>query len=85
MSLLKTERFINMINKEPRFKIGDTWTQRGKFGRECEIIDIYKTYNSKGELVEIRYKSGHEFMGQVVTHYDVETTIAMAKAKKGEL
>ncbi len=41
------------------------------------MVDILKTYNSKGELVKIRYVSAHEFCGRIVMDYDVcETTIA---------
>jgi hypothetical protein len=44
----------------------------------CAVTDILKTYNSKGELVKIRYVAEHQFMGQTVTDRDVvETTIAM--------
>ena len=61
------------------FKIGHKFTPRGKkHPRECTIVDIYKTYNSKGELVQTRYVATHEFMGQIITDCDVgHTTVAM--------
>lgn len=63
---------------EARFKIGQKFTPNRKHARECTVTDILKTYNSKGELVKIRYEATHEFMGQLVTDYDVtDTTIAM--------
>ncbi len=36
-----------------------------------EVIDVLKTYNSKNELVSIRYVVTTEFMGQVMTDRDV--------------
>lgn len=64
--------------KEARFKIGTKFKTRGKYPRECTVVDILKTYNSKGELVEIRYVTTHEFMGQTVIDKNVvDATIAM--------
>lgn len=52
-------------------------------GRLCTVTDILKTYNSKNELVKVRYVATHELIGQVVTDYDVvETTILRALAKQ---
>ncbi len=66
------------MNKEAKFQIGQKFTTRGKAPRTCTVTDILKTYNSKGELVQIRYVATHEFMGQTVTNYDVvETSIQM--------
>lgn len=66
------------MNKEPRFPIGTQYKTRGKSPKVCTVIDIWKTYNSKGELVKIRYVSTHKFCGQTVTDNDVgETTKAM--------
>lgn len=63
---------------EPRFPIGTKYHSRGKHPKECTIIDILKTFNSKGELVQIRYVAIHTVLGQTVTDRDVvETTIAM--------
>lgn len=42
------------------------------------MTDILKTFDAKGELVEIRYVAEHRFMGQTITDGNVvETTIAM--------
>ena len=58
--------------------IGTKYKTRGKAPKLCTVVDILKTYNSKGELVKIRYVSEHEFCGQIVTNHDVvATTIAM--------
>lgn len=67
--------------KESRYHIGQKYKPVGrKHAQVCTIIDIYKTFNSKGELVQTRYVSEHEFMGQLVKNYDViETTIARGK------
>lgn len=63
---------------EPRFTIGQQFMSRGKHPKLCTVTDIYKTYNSKGELVKINYVATHDFMGQAVTAYDVtDTAIAM--------
>lgn len=60
------------------YAIGQKYRTRGKVPRVCTVVDIFKTYNSKGELVRVRYVATHDFMGQSVTDYDVpETAIAM--------
>lgn len=66
------------MEREPRFTIGTKFKTRGKRPRLCTVTDILKTYNSRGELVKLRYVAEHEFAGQIVTDHDVvETTIAM--------
>jgi hypothetical protein len=63
---------------EHKFNIGQQYCTRGKASRLCTIVDILKTYNSAGELVQIRYVSTHQFMGQAVTDSNVcETAVAM--------
>jgi hypothetical protein len=65
---------------QPKFPIGQQFITRGKHPRTCTIIDILRTYNSKNELVRIRYVATHTIGGQTVTDQDVlETTIAMGK------
>ena len=60
------------------YAIGTKFKSRGKSPRLCTVIDILKTYNSKSELVKTRYVATQEFMGQVVTDYDLPAaTIAM--------
>ena len=62
-------------------EIGDKYYTRGKHPRLCTVVDVYKTYNSNGELVATKYVSTHEFLGQIVTDYDVpKTTILRGKA-----
>jgi len=53
------------------YPIGTRYLSSGKAPKECEIVDILKTYNSKGELVKTRYVAAHQFIGQTVTDYDV--------------
>jgi hypothetical protein len=72
-----------------RFEIGTQYQTRHKHPKVCTIIDVLKTYNSKNELVKIRYVSTHEFMGQIITDNDVlDTTIALGieelKKARGE-
>jgi hypothetical protein len=60
------------------YPIGTLFKTRGKYPRLCEVVDIFKTYDSKGELVKTRYVATHEIMGQIVTDYDVvKTTISI--------
>ena len=60
------------------YTIGTKFKTRGKHPRVCIVTDILKTYNNAGDLVKTRYQASHEFMGQIVTDYDVcETSIAM--------
>lgn len=60
-------------------KIGMKYIPRGRKNKHvCTVVDIWKTYNNKGELVKTRYVSEHEFCGQIVTDCDVvQPTIAM--------
>jgi len=70
----------NPSNKQPRFAIGTVYRTGGKHPIECTVTDILRTYNSKGELVKIRYVATHQFCGQLVTDVDVvETTIARGR------
>jgi hypothetical protein len=61
---------------EQRFDIGKRYKPIGK-DYWCEVVDVHKTYNSKGELISIHYVATHEFCGQIVTDYRVvDPTIA---------
>lgn len=51
--------------------IGTKFNSGGKAPRECTVVDVYKTYNSRNELVKTTYVATHEFLGQTVTNYDV--------------
>lgn len=63
---------------EPKYPTGTKFKTRGKHPKVCEVVDIWKTYNSKNALVRLRYVATHVFNGQLVFDYDVpETTIAM--------
>jgi hypothetical protein len=81
ISIIRTTGGTAMTTKtisEPKFPIGHTYVTRGKHPKVCTIVDIWKTYNSMGELVRVRYVTTHEFCGKTVTDYDVvETTVAM--------
>lgn len=59
-----------MIMKQT-IEIGDTYLSNGKSKRLCTVSDIYKTYNSKNELVKTSYVAFHLFNGQTVTEHDV--------------
>ena len=60
------------------YAIGTKYEMKGKNSRAiCTVTDIYKTYNSTGELVKVRYEAQHEFCGQIVNDHDIcATTIA---------
>lgn len=65
---------------QARFKIGQQYMGRGSQPKLHTVTDIYKTYNSNGELVKIRYAASCNFMGQTLVNHDVvDTTIAMGK------
>jgi len=61
-----------------RFPIGTQYQRTyGKRKDLCTVEDIYYTYNSKNELIHIRYVASHLFLGQKIMEYDVvDTTIA---------
>ena len=41
------------------------------------VIDVYKTFNSKNELVHLTYITTYEFCGQLIKHTALNTTIAL--------
>lgn len=53
-------------------------TQFKRVGRKCPkietVVDVLRTYNSAGELVDVKYVAEHEFMGQTVKDYSVVAT-----------
>jgi len=60
------------------YAIGTQFKTRGKSPKLCTVVDVLKTYNAAGALVQTRYVAEHQFMGQTVTDRDVcDTTIAM--------
>ena len=66
-----------ITEKVPRFAIGQQFKRPGKHAKVETVIDILRTYNFAGELVRIRYVAQHDFMGQMITDYDVvDATIA---------
>ena len=56
---------------QTEYPIGTKFMTRGKRPDLCTVVDIYKTYNSAGELVATRYVATHEFCGQTVKDCDV--------------
>lgn len=67
----------NHISDIQRFPIGTRYYTGGKDKRLCTVVDFWRIYNSRDELVSYRYVATHEFMGQMVTEYDVvDVTIA---------
>jgi len=66
------------MTREPKFAIGLKFKHYGrKHNNELAIVDIYKTYNNAGEMVNFTYGCSHEFLGQSVINYDInETTIS---------
>lgn len=65
-----------------RYEIGQQYIASGKRKDICTIVDIYKTYNSKNELVKIGYVTEHKFLGQTIKEYDVpQATIARGLIK----
>lgn len=69
---------MSLIDRQPKYRIGQQFKTRGKAPRVCTVVDILKTFNNAGDLVQLRYVATYEFLGQTVTDRDVpETTIAM--------
>lgn len=59
----------------PRFTIGTVFTRkRTNSAQEYTIVDILRTYNSKDELVKIRYVGECKFLGQTITDSDITDT-----------
>jgi hypothetical protein len=60
-------------------KIGTVYTPRGrKHHLKCTVVDVLKTYNSAGDLVNTRYVSEHQFLGQTIKDFNVlGTTVLM--------
>ena len=55
------------MNDEKEYPIGTQFVPYGGKRPEETVIDVLKTYNSKGELVKVRYLCTHNFCGQKVT------------------
>ncbi len=73
----RIEESQNLLPK-PKYKIGTRYKTRGKHPRICTVVNIHHTYDLNGELIKTRYVSEHEFLGQVVTDFDVpQVTIDM--------
>lgn len=72
------------MRSEPKYPIGTKFKTRGKHGRVCTVVDIYKTYNSKNELVHVEYQTEHEFCGQIVRGQAYESTITLGAPEYGK-
>lgn len=73
---------LDADNPAPEYAIGTRFKTGGKHPRLCTVTDILKTYNSKGELVRVRYVATHDFLGQSVADNDVcAVTIARGLAQ----
>ena len=72
-----------------RFPIGMKFCEtrgRGKRAesREYVIVDVLRTYNSKNQIVSLRYVTECDFMGQKLINKDVlDTTIAKLLHREG--
>lgn len=65
---------------KPRFPIGLEFSRK-RYPKaptltQYRIDDIYTTRNNAGEIVKIEYKVSHEFLGQRISEFMVDTTIA---------
>jgi hypothetical protein len=66
-----------------QFQISQQFRTRGKAPCLCTIVDVWRTYNVRGEMVRLRYVAKHQFMGQTITDHGVcETTIAMGAVEQ---
>jgi hypothetical protein len=62
--------------------LGTQYLDRNK--RVCIVTDIWKTFNSAGELVQTRYVCTHSFMRQAVSEHDV-CAVTILKARIPEV
>lgn len=71
---------------EQRFKIGTVFTRtKGDAERVLTVVDTLTTFNSRNEIVKLRYVCTYEYMGQTMHDYDVtDTEIARATAVNGQ-
>ena len=66
-----------------KYPIGTKFKTNGKNPKYCEVIDIHYTYNSKIELIDIKYVASHEFCGQIVIEKNIpQITIDMGLIKE---
>ncbi len=68
------------MTNEKVIAIGTKFQTQGKHPKLCTVTDILRTYNSRNELVRVRYVAEHDFCGQTITDHDViYTTIARGR------
>lgn len=61
-------------------KIGLKFKNKNKkHNNLMEVVDIHKTYNSKGDLVRTEYVCENDFIGQKITSIVPASTIAMSE------
>lgn len=66
-----------------QFPIGTQYKTLGKHPVLCTVTDHLTTTNSKGEVVNQRYVTSHEFCGQTVSETNVVApTIARGLTKE---
>ena len=53
------------------YPIGTRFTPIGKNRAEHTVVDIHRTFNSRGELVNLFYFSTHICCGPTVTNYEI--------------
>jgi hypothetical protein len=64
--------------RQAKYKIGTVFLTRHRHPRKCTVIDIYRTFNSKNEEVDMKYVTVHETLGQQVRDTNVpETSIQL--------
>lgn len=59
----------------PRFTIGTVFTRKRKnSAQDYTIVDIYRTYDSKDNLVKLRYVGECKFLGQTIIDSEITDT-----------
>ena len=61
------------------YPIGTKFISQGKRKDIETVTDIFKTYNSKNELVKIEYIVEHDFLNQTISHAICHATIRLAE------
>ena len=70
-----------MLSENKDYPIGTKFYTAGKNKIICTVVDILKTYNSKGELVKTIYLEEHPFAGQIIRSEVVKASISLRLIK----
>jgi hypothetical protein len=70
---------MEYLENRKLYPIGTKYIAEGKRKDIETVTEIFKTYNSKNELVKIEYIVEHDFLNQKISHAVCHTTIRKAE------